>query len=140
VETAIKEAKGLIASLGTYARLVVVGVWFPGFLVLSELSVLYLRLFGQQQTSPFDYLANRINEYDSNVITSIIMFFVLALSIALGYVARDISFAVSDVWLRQRWPPTRTLTAIFQQIQLLYGHRQVDSVAKNHSVFRLAYG
>jgi hypothetical protein len=140
METAIEEAKGLIASLGTYARLVIVGVWFPGFLVLFELNVLYLRLFGQPQLNPFDYLANRIKEYNSNVITSLIVLFVLAVSIALGYVARDISFAASDFWLRRRWPPTRTLNAIFQQIQLLYGHREVDSVTKSYSVFRLAYG
>jgi hypothetical protein len=140
VETAIKEAKGLIASLGTYARLVVVGVWFPGFLVLCELSLLYFRCIGQPQSAPLDYLAIRIKEYNNNLITVLIVFFVLAVSIALGYVARDISFAVSDFWLRRRWPPTRTLITMFQQIQLVYGRHEVDAVAKNYHVFGLAYG
>jgi hypothetical protein len=33
METAIKDAGSLVAAVGTYACLVIVGVWFPGFLI-----------------------------------------------------------------------------------------------------------
>jgi hypothetical protein len=37
MESLIKAAGTLIGSIGTYARLIVVGVWFPGFLIFCEL-------------------------------------------------------------------------------------------------------
>jgi hypothetical protein len=139
METAIKEAQTLIGSLGTYARLVIVGVWFPGFLILCELSYIYFRLFGSSDQQPFMYVAAKMKEYDSNVVSTFIVVAILAVSITLGYVARDISFALSDLWLRRAWPPARPLSKIFEQIKLLYGDEQVNAIVRKHSVFRLAY-
>jgi hypothetical protein len=140
METAIKEAQTLIGSLGTYARLVVVGVWFPGFLILCEFSYIYFRLFGPADQGPFNFVAEKMKEYDSTVISTFIVIFILAVSIALGYLARDISFAVSDLWLRRTLPPARTLSKIFEQIRLVYGDEKVDEIARKYGVFRLAYG
>ena len=105
METAIKEAQTLIGSLGTYSRLVIVGVWFPGFLMLCEFTYIYFRLFGPSDKGPFNFAAEKMKEYDSAVISTFIVIFILAVSIALGYLARDISFAISDIWLRRNWPP-----------------------------------
>ncbi|MDB5637853.1 MAG: hypothetical protein JWP51_2761 [Bradyrhizobium sp.] len=140
METAIKEAQTLIGSLGTYSRLVIVGVWFPGFLILCEVSYVYFRLFGPSDRGPFNFAADKMKEYDSAVISTFIVIFILAVSITFGYLARDISFAISDAWLRRRWPPTRALPVIFEQIRLLYGDEQVDGITRHHPVFRLAYG
>jgi hypothetical protein len=81
-----------------------------------------------------------MKEYDSNVVSTFMVVAILAVSITLGYVARDISFALSDLWLSRTWPPTRTLPQIFNQIKLLYGEDEVDAIARKHNVFRLAYG
>jgi hypothetical protein len=140
MEAAIKEAQTLIGSLGTYARLVVVGVWFPGFLILCEFSYAYFLLFGPGDQGPFGYIAERITEFDSAVVSTLIVVLIVAMSIALGYVARDVAFAISDLWLRRKWPPARTISKIFSQIRLLYGENKVDEIARKHSVFRLAYG
>jgi len=140
METAIKEAQTLIGSLGTYSRLVIVGVWFPGFLMLCEFTYIYFRLFGPSDKGPFNFAAEKMKEYDSAVISTFIVIFILAVSIALGYLARDISFAISDIWLRRNWPPARALSEIFEQIRMLYGNEQVDGIARKHAVFRLAYG
>ena len=138
METAIKEAQTLIGSLGTYARLVVVGVWFPGFLILCEASYIYLCLFRPNDKGPFTFIAEKMKQYDSNVVSTFIVIFVLSVSIALGYIARDIAFATSDFWLRHKWPPTRTLSTIFNQISLVYGDDKVSEVTRNYPVFRLA--
>jgi hypothetical protein len=140
METAIKEAQTLIGSLGTYARLVIVGVWFPGFLILCECSYIYFQLAGSLEQQPFVYVASKMKEYDSSVVSTFMVVAILAVSITLGYVARDISFALSDLWLSRTWPPTRTLPQIFGQIKLLYGDDKVDAIARKHNVFRLAYG
>jgi hypothetical protein len=140
METAIKEAETLIGNLGTYARLVIVGVWFPGFLILCEVSYVYFRLFVPSNKGPFNFAAEKLKEYDSAVISTFLVIFILAVSITLGYLARDIAFAISDAWLRRRWPPTRTLPEIFGQIRLLYGDDQVDGITRDYRVFRLAYG
>src|SRR5262245_33357838 len=112
METAIKEAQTLIGSFGTYARLVVVGVWFPGFLLLCQASYIYFRMFGPSDKNPFSFVAEKLKEYDSNVVSTLIVVFTLSISIALGYIARDIAFATSDFWLRHKWPPARTLSTI----------------------------
>lgn len=140
MEAIIKETQTLIGALGTYARLVIVGVWFPGFLILCELSYLYGALYLDKGDILFTSIAQRIKEFDSAVVTTLIVVFVLAVSIALGYVARDVAFAVSDFWLRRKWPPTRGLIKIFREIKYLYNDDKVDQIARQYSVFRLAYG
>jgi hypothetical protein len=143
MEDAIKEAKTLIGSLGTYARLVVVGVWFPGFLIFCELSYIFLQSSGPSKQGPFEpfaYAAERIKEFDSSIVSTLVVIFILASSIALGYVARDIAFAISDFWLRHNFPPARTIKKLFGQISLVYGGNEVDAIARNYNVFRIAYG
>ena len=79
METIIKEARTLIGSLGTYARLVVVGVWFPGFLIFCELGFAYFLFFCPSDNDLFGHIAEKINEYDSSVITTFIVVFVVFL-------------------------------------------------------------
>jgi hypothetical protein len=98
MESLIKEAGTLIGSIGTYARLIVVGVWFPGFLIFCELGSCYFRLFRSAEKTLFGYIAANIQSSNSAVVTTLIMVSVVATSVALGYVARDIAFAISDRW------------------------------------------
>jgi hypothetical protein len=140
MEAAIKEAQTLIGSFGTYARLVIVGVWFPGFLILCQASYIYFRLFEPTDRNPFSFIAEKLKQYDSNVVSTLIVVFTLSISIALGYVARDIAFATSDFWLRHKWPPARTLSTIFNQISIVYGEDRVGEVTRNYPVFRLVRG
>jgi hypothetical protein len=137
MESLIKEAGTLIGSIGTYARLVIVGVWFPGFLIFCELGSCYFRLFRSAEKTLFDSIAENIQSSNSTVVTTLIVVSVVATSIALGYVARDIAFAISDLWLRRQWRPTRKLSDIYKQIRIVYGEEKVDDVAAGYSVFRL---
>src|SRR3954453_4026005 len=105
MEAIIKETQSLIGALGTYARLVIVGVWFPGFLILCELSYIANVTHLYSEDVSLLYLARRVKELDSGVATTFMVVFILAVSIALGYVARDVAFALSDLWLRRKWPP-----------------------------------
>jgi hypothetical protein len=140
MDTAIKTAAGLIDTLGTYARVIILGVWVPGFLLFCELGSIYFLYFGSGQEGLFDYLAERLKEFDSAIISALLLVFVLGSAIALGYVARDLAFSVSDFWLRRGWPPTRRLTMIYAEIRRLYGDDAVDKVTANYSVFKLARG
>jgi hypothetical protein len=140
METLIKEAAGLVGSLGMYVRLIIVGVWFPGFLIFSEIGSTYFALYGPSDQELFGYIAEKIRTFDSDVVTTFIIVFVLATSITAGYVARDIAFAISDLWLRRRWRPTRELTDIYDQIRRVYGVDRVEEVTSKYDVFRLARG
>jgi len=137
---AIKELWNLMGSLGTYARLVIVGVWFPGFLICCELGSTYFLFFGPPDKGLFGYVAEKIKEFDSSIVSSFIIVFVLATSIAIGYVARDITFALSDFWLRRKWRPARKLSKIYAEIRRAYGDDKVNEVAAQYNVFRLASG
>jgi hypothetical protein len=136
----IEEAGSLIESIGTYARLTIVGVWFPGFLLFCELGSTYFGFFGPADQGLFGYLAAETKEFDSPVLTFLVVVFVLATSISLGYVARDLAFAISDFWLRRGWPPVRRLTKVYDSIRRVYGDTKVDDVARRYPVFRLATG
>lgn len=140
MERAINEVGSLIGSLGMYARLIIVGVWFPGFLIFCELGSAYFLLLGPPDKGLFGYVAAMINEFDSAVVSSFIGVFVLATSIAIGYVARDLAFALSDLWLRREWRPSRTLSKIYAEIRLVYGDDKVDEVTAKYNVFGLARG
>jgi hypothetical protein len=137
MESLIKEAGTLIGSIGTYARLIVVGVWFPGFLIFCELGSCYFRLFYSVEKTLFGYIAATIQSFNSTVVTTLIVVSVVATSIALGYVARDIAFAISDLWLRRQWKPTRKLSDIYKQIRMVYGEERVDNTVADYGVFRL---
>jgi hypothetical protein len=137
MESLIKEAGTLIESIGTYARLIVVGVWFPGFLIFCELGSCYFRLFRSAEKTLFGYIAANIQSFNSAVVTTLIVVSVVATSIALGYVARDIAFSISDFWLRRQWRPTRKLSDIYKQIRIVYGEKKVDDVARDYGVFAL---
>jgi hypothetical protein len=140
METIIREAARMIGSLGTYARLIVVGVWFPGFLVFAELGSTYFLVSGPRDQGLFAYVAQSLKGYGSGVVTTLIVVLVLATSITAGYVARDVAFAVSDLWLRRQWSPARRIVDIFSQIRRVYGAENVDPVASRYHVFKLATG
>jgi hypothetical protein len=137
MESLIKEAGTLIGSIGTYARLIVVGVWFPGFLIFCELGSCYVRLFRPAEKTLFDYVTKYIQSSNSDVVTTLIAVSIVATSIALGYVARDIAFWISDLWLRRQWRPARRLSDIYEQIRTVYGDKKVDDIVADYSVFRL---
>jgi hypothetical protein len=140
METAIKEVASVIGSLGTYARLVILGVWFPGFLIFAEMGSTYFFFFGPPGEGIFGHITETIKKYDSPVISSLIVILIFAVSIAIGYVARDLAFAISDFWLRRRWRPTRKLSAICDEIRRVYGEFEVDEVTGEYNVFGLANG
>jgi hypothetical protein len=140
METIIKAATGLIASLGMYARLIIVGVWFPGFLVFAELGSTYFQVYGPSDEGLFAYIARGIKQYDSTVVTTLIVVLVLATSITAGYVARDVAFAISDFWLRRQWPPARRVVDVYSQIRRLHGAENVDAVTVNYPIFKLGTG
>jgi len=138
MESVLKDAKSLIESVGTYARLVIVGVWFPGFLLFCELAYLYYIFRMPQNKTLLVYTADALKTIESPVILTAAVILVLASSIATGYVARDVTFWLSDFWLKRGWPPTRKLQEIFLQVQHVYGQAQVDKIAAEYPVFRLA--
>jgi hypothetical protein len=140
MEGIVKEAGSLIGSLGTYARLVIVGVWFPGFLVLTELSTAYLLWLGPVDQTLFGYIDERLTALDSAFVTTLVVVLVVASSIALGYLQRDLAFAISNAWLRRGWTPARTVREIYEQIRQVRGADEVDRVASGYPVFRLATG
>ena len=107
---------------------------------MGECCYVYFALSELEGRSPFGFIAQKIKEFDLTTVTGLIAVFILSVSIALGYIARDIAFAISDLWLRRLWPPTRALPTIFAQIRLLYGDNNVDTITQRFSVFRLAYG
>jgi hypothetical protein len=140
METIVKEAASLMGSLGTYARLIVVGVWFPGFLVFVELASAYFLLYGPPDQTFFAYIAASLEQFDSNVVTTLVVVLLLAISITAGYVARDVAFAISDLWLRREVRPARTVVEIYEQIRRVYGAEKVDGITASYPVFRLASG
>lgn len=140
METVINEAKTLIGSMGTYARLVVVGVWFPGFLLFCEAGSVYFRFFGPVDAGLPAYLTEKINDFDSSAVLGLLGALILGISIAAGYVSRDMAFALSDLWLRKGWRPKRRLPAIYADVCRVHGSDKVDAVTANYPVFRLATG
>lgn len=137
METAIKGIASLIGSFGTYARLIILGVWFPGLLIFSEMESTYFFIFGPHGKGLFGYIAETIKGFNSRVVSSFIVMLVLAASITIGYVARDVAFALSDFWLRRKWRPTRKLSAIYHEIRHVYGDLRVNEVTDKYSVFKL---
>jgi hypothetical protein len=140
MDAIIKEVGNLISSIGTYMRLIIVGVWFPGFLIFSELGTAYFLWFGPRDQTLFGYIDDRLKAFDTSVVVTLVVVFVVAMSIALGYLARDVAFAISDGWLRKGWPPTRRLPSIYLQIRDVYGAEHVDPLTRRYPVFRLANG
>jgi len=136
----IEEAGGLIESIGTYARVTIVGVWFPGFLLFCELGSTYFQFFGPAEQGLLGYLVAKTREFDSPIVAAFVVVFVLATSISLGYLARDLAFAISDFWLRRGWPPVRRLAEVYGTIRRVYGEKNVDEVTSRYPVFRLATG
>jgi hypothetical protein len=135
---ALKEAQSLIGALGTYARLTIVGVWFPGFLVFCEIGYMALRFFDRTASSPVDYVRSQIKDLDSNAIITLVLILVVSASVLLGYIARDIAFSLSDRWLRHKLPPTRTLHDILSHLRTVFGDEKVGEVIAKYPVFKLA--
>ncbi len=139
LKEAANEAGALIGSVGTYARIVLLGVWFPGFLVFCEVASVFFHCL-QLPGGPIGYIAEAMKPANTVIASILIGIIVLATSIALGYVMRDIAFALSDLWLHRGWPPSRGLARIFRQIRFVYGRDKVDEVGRSYHVFKLAYG
>jgi hypothetical protein len=97
-------------------------------------------VYGPRDQGFFAFIASNIKQYDSAVVTTLIIVLVIASSITAGYVARDLAFAISDFWLRRQWPPTRTVVDIYAQIRRVYGAENVDPVTDQYPVFKLAKG
>jgi hypothetical protein len=139
MEEAAKGVQSLVAALGSYARRTVVGVWFPGFIVFCELSWLAHR-FSLLSNDPLHYLIEVLEATDSGVVNALIILLVLSASIILGYVGRDIGFAMSDLGMKYHLPPARTLNVILSQIRDVFGRSEVDSVISTYPVFKLCDG
>jgi hypothetical protein len=140
MESVITGMASLIGRVGTYARLVILGVWFPGFLIFSEMGSTYFFLFRPSGKGLVGYIAETIKQLNSPVALGFAVVLVLAVSIAIGYVARDVAFALSDFWLRRVWRPTRKLSAIYAEIRHVYGDLKVKEVTDEYGVFGLASG
>jgi hypothetical protein len=131
----LKDAGSLVSSLGTRARLMIVGVVFPGLLITSEVIWLYLAfIHSTESTIPrmIDSLGT-LKPLPGFVFLSI----GLALACAVGYLNRDGSFAISNLWLRMGWPPARELRMLFERFRLIYGEDLVNEVTSKYGVFRL---
>ena len=136
MENPLKEADALIGSVGTYARIVLVGVWFPGFLVFCEAVIVYYHHLGPRG-GPIDDIANAFKSVNPVAVSILGWIIVVAMSVGLGYVTREVAFTVSDRWLRSRWWPCRGLRRIFEQIRFVYGTDKVDEVGHAYHIFQI---
>src|SRR6266567_1848302 len=136
MEKTLKEAEKPAQSIGSRARLMIVGVFFPGFLLLCEFAYAY-SLQRYSGAEIIAYLVEKTKEVNSIIMTFLAVSFVLAISCAAGYLARDVTFAISNFWLARGWPPARELTRVIEQIRFVYGGHRVDNVIKLYDVFKL---
>jgi hypothetical protein len=133
--SALKDAGSIVASMGSRAWLMTMGVIFPGLLISCELIWLYVTWnFPNQAVMPLalDTLAT-LKPLSS------FLFVVIGLAVAcgVGYLNRDLSFAVSNAWLQWGLPPCRPLANLFNQLRFIHGRDAIDEVAAKYEVFSL---
>ncbi len=129
--------KGLIESLGSYARRIIVGVWFPGLLLFGEFAFIYHAATRPEASS---FLADLLAAYaliGPSLLGAAVLVAILAGAITLGYVARDLAFWASDFWLWTGMRPTRGLDRILDQIRAVHGS-EVDKVLSRYAIFERA--
>jgi hypothetical protein len=132
-----KEAGGIIESLGLQARQTIMGVWFPGILLLCEAGYIYTLAARPRTESPFSLASSFVKGLDSEVVAGFVAFLALGVAMTLGYVARDMAFYVSDWWLAAGWRPARSVRKIIGQLRLVYGATEVDTILGRYRVFQL---
>jgi hypothetical protein len=131
-----KEVGGLISGLGTYAHRTIVGVWFPGFIVFLELSWLAYKV-ALLDNNPVRFLKETVGAGDSGVVLAVFIIITISLSVYLGYLTRDLGFAVSNWCIRRYIPPTRTLDEVLTVLGDVYGSENVSKVTSRYPVFLL---
>ena len=128
---------GIVSSVGTYAHRVILAVWFPGFVIFCELAYIYLALSTDGLLAG-EQLRTIISLFDLPVIGISLAVVVLAGSMALGYVARDLAFWITDVWMWTGVRPTRSLKTMLNEIKAAHGKKEVEAVFSRYKVFSLA--
>ena len=132
-----KEAGGVIESLSMQARQIIMGVWFPGILLLCESLYIYTLLVLPKAQNPFDLTSAFVKRLDSEVVAGFVAFLALGVAMTLGYVARDLAFYISDWWLARGWRPARSIRQILEQVRVVYGAADVDNIIQRYRVFNL---
>lgn len=131
----LKEIGQLVGRVGSRARLFILGVLLPGFVISCEIGVF---LAAGDSNRPRQLVTWAEETFQSPVVSGILaILLVLAVSYVLGYLSREFTFTLSTAWLRRRWRPTRRVSRILKQLRIVYGARQVDNVIARHKVFRL---
>jgi hypothetical protein len=131
----LKDAEEIVSSMGARAWLMTMGVIFPGLLITSELIWLYLlwTFPGQPILSPMvDQLGHL-----APLVAFLFVVLALAVSCAVGYLNRDGSFALSNLWLKIGWAPARSLGVLLEKLQFVYGKVEVDKVINKYEIFGL---
>jgi hypothetical protein len=131
----LKEAGKLVNGMGTRARLMIMGVMFPGLLITCELIWLYLS-WNRPNQSILGFIIDALGELKP-LVGFVFIVVGLAVSCAVGYLNRDGSFWVSNFWLRKGWPPPRNLPTLFERLRLIYGGDSVNQVLAKYGVFGL---
>ncbi|HYI47555.1 MAG TPA: hypothetical protein VEX35_03735 [Allosphingosinicella sp.] len=137
MKQAAESLGGIFSSVGTYAHRVVLAVWFPGFVVFCELAYFYLAL-STDGSHVGEQLRTFISLFDLPVIGISLTIVVLAGSMALGYVARDLAYWITDIWMWTGVRPTRSLKTMLSEIKAAHGEEEVEAVFSRYKVFLLA--
>jgi hypothetical protein len=119
------KAGKLVGQVGYRTRLLLLGVLIPGLLILLEISItVYVENYGLPSVDSMRILLQQISQ--ANLVpATLITVFILIISFALGFVGRELTFAISNIWLRQGHWPCRALDAISGEINHLYSSDRV---------------
>ncbi|GGD78151.1 hypothetical protein [Caballeronia grimmiae] len=136
MEGALKEVGNLAGMIGSRARLLILGVLTPGFLLLCEALAVVFWTDISQQGALIAWLTKNFGS--QSFALALLVMLVLAVSYVLGYISRETTFALSTAWLRHGWPPARYVSKMLEQMRFIYGSDKVDSVIGQYKVFELA--
>ena len=130
IDNAVKTAVNLTDKVGSRTSMILLSVLLPGFLIVSEVSsYYYLRTFGAH-SNPLTDAANAITH--NYLFALFLLFFVLAVSFAAGFLSRAFAFWISDSLLkRQRFGRT------IDGIRFKYGEEKVNGILEAYPIFLL---
>jgi hypothetical protein len=132
----VQTATKFVNQVGYRSRLLLLGVMTPGFLIVFEIgTAAYLNQYGWDY-APISIISKTIAN-ENLVMVAFVTLLILSVSFSLGFITRELTFTVSNIWLRRGWHPCRPLETTMSEIELLYGKLKVQEVFDRYDVFNV---
>ncbi len=136
-EEAGKKVRGALDYINFRAAIILMSVILPGFLILTELSLsLYFAVGGTISREDFREFVQETAHLGSPVVI-LALTFELAASVAIGFMAREVGFLVSDFLLNYHKIESVEFDQVLKKMVKVYGAPRVASATKDHFVFKL---